>query len=196
MLPCPLGHTDVPEYREASQMLSEQSRTDMMQDGGFRIFRGCDAPTLKETGRMIAEPFTPEVLQWIANAVGAGYSQGEQVRLLVDIPGFSLAHVWFKKNFPLPLHSHDSDCLYYIVAGSLRLGTEELGSRDSFFVPQDVPYTYVPGPDGVELLEFRCQNAFNFVNHAKGEGFWQKAIEAVKTNSEDWKVARLPSEHV
>ncbi len=45
------------------------------------------------------------------------------------------------------------------------MGTEELGPRDSFFVPSDVPYSYRPGPDGVELLEIRHDTQFNFAPH-------------------------------
>jgi mannose-6-phosphate isomerase-like protein (cupin superfamily) len=159
----------------------------------FQIYRAEDAANLKDTGRMTMEPIAPNILDWAVKAAKAGYPNGEQVKLLVDIPGFSLTHVWFKKNFPLPLHSHDSDCLYYIIAGSLRLGTEDLGPGDSFFVPKDVPYAYRPGEEGVELLEFRTANAFNFVNHAKSEAFWAKAAQTCADNNEDWQSARLPS---
>ena len=46
--------------------------------------------------------------------------------------------------FPCPATVHNADCLYFIVAGSLRLGSEELGPGDGFFLGVDVPYTYVP----------------------------------------------------
>jgi hypothetical protein len=159
----------------------------------FEIFRAKDAPTLTEEGCMTIVPFDPAALVGVAKLMRAGFGEGESVKVLVNIPGFSLTHVWFKKDFPLPLHSHDADCLYYIVAGSLRLGTEELGPRDCFFVPADVPYGYKPGPDGVELLEFRHANAFNFVNHAKGKAFWDKALAAVSANQEEWKAAKMPA---
>ena len=86
---------------------------------------------------------------------------GTTVKLLFSMPGMSLTHAWFKSGFPLPRHSHDTDCLYYIVAGSIRIGTEELGKGDGFFVGADVPYAYTPGADGVEILEFRASNAFD-----------------------------------
>ena len=56
-----------------------------------------------------------------------------------------------------------------------------------------MPYTYKVGPDGVELLEFRHATSFNFVNHAKGEAFWTKAIETVAANVADWKTAVPPT---
>jgi hypothetical protein len=159
----------------------------------FKIFRAADAPSLDEAGCMTIEPFAAALLPSVGKVLEAGLSEGESVQVLVNLPGFSLTHVWFKKEFPLPLHSHDADCLYYIVAGSLRLGTEDLGPRDCFFVPADVPYAYRPGPEGVELLEFRHVTAFNLVNHAKGNAFWAKALEAVTANREVWKTAPMPA---
>jgi quercetin dioxygenase-like cupin family protein len=159
----------------------------------FEIFRAKDAPGLMEAGCMTLEPFSPVQRAGMDTAIAAGLLHGDEVRVLCNIPGFSLAHVWFKKDYPLPLHSHDTDCLYYIIAGSLRMGTEDLGPRDSFFIPAGVPYTYRPGPDGVELLEFRHATSFNFLNHAKGEAFWKKAAETVAANVEDWKAAVPPT---
>jgi mannose-6-phosphate isomerase-like protein (cupin superfamily) len=161
---------------------------------GFTIFRAKDAPGLMESGCMSIAPVTDAQRAGIMNAVRAGYTDGDETKILVQMPGFSLAHAWLKKDYPLALHSHDSDCLYYIVAGTLRLGTEELGARDSFFVPAGTPYTYRPGPNGVEVLEFRHATEFNFVNLSKGEAFWNKAAETVSANLEGWKLAKRPSE--
>lgn len=161
---------------------------------GFSIFRAADAPKLMATGAMTIEPSTPTQMEGVMKAVKAGYIEGDEVRYLVKLPGFSLVHAWLKKNYPLSLHSHDSDCLYYIIAGSVRLGTEELGKGDSFFVPADVPYTYRPGPDGVEVLEFRHETEFNFVNLSKTANFWEKAAQTVAENLDDWRSATPPSE--
>ena len=163
---------------------------------GFTIYRAKDAPGLVESGVMAMAPITDIQRAGLKNAVAAGYMDGDDVRILVQMPGFNLAHAWLKKDYPLALHSHDSDCLYYIVAGTLKLGTEELGPRDSFFVPAGVPYTYRPGPDGVEVLEFRHEGKFNFVNLSKGEAFWDRAAETISANREGWKSARRPSEKV
>jgi hypothetical protein len=159
----------------------------------FKIFRAAEAPTLDEAACMTTQPFAPEIMDLLMKAGDTGLREGEEVRVLVNIPGFSLTHVWFKKDFPLPLHSHDADCLYYIVAGSLKMGKETLGPRDCFFIPTDAPYTYRPGPEGVELLEFRHKTKFNFVNHANGVGFWAKAIETAKANRADWKTEKMPA---
>jgi hypothetical protein len=108
---------------------------------GFAIFRGQDAPLLGETGAMPLPPIAAESMPEFERAVASGLGDGERVRLVFSSPGFSLTHVWFKKDFPLPLHSHDANCLYYIVAGSLRLGDKILGKGDGFFIPSDLPYT-------------------------------------------------------
>ncbi len=161
---------------------------------GFRIFRAADAPGLMEAGCMTVEPYTPEQRAGMDKVLAAGFLEGDEVRVLVDLPGFSLTYAWFKPGYALPLHSHDSDCLYYVVAGTLRLGTEDLGPRDSFFVPGGVPYTYKPGPEGVEVLEFRHANSFNFVNLAKNPAFWDKAAEQIAGQREAWKTIPRPSE--
>ena len=81
-------------------------------------------------------------------------ARGDELNVLVDLPGFSLARVWFKPECPLPRHSLDRDCLYYIVAGSLQLGTQELGPRDSFILPANVPFSYTVGPEGWNCSNF------------------------------------------
>lgn len=167
--------------------------TDQTSRPGFTIFRAKDAPGLMQSGCMKMAPITEVQRSGLKSAVAAGYTDGDEVKILVSLPGFSLTHAWLKKDYPLALHSHDSDCLYYIVAGSLKLGTEQLGPRDSFFVPADVPYTYRPGPDGVEVLEFRHAPQFNFVNLSKSEAFWEKAVETITKNREDWRSAKPPS---
>ena len=159
----------------------------------FKIFRAKDAKPLEETGIMSMPEFTPVQIQGLMGMHRPDLARGDQVRVLFNIPGFSLSHVWFKKDYPLPRHSHDCDCLYYVVAGSIQLGTEALGPRDGFFVPANVPYTYKPGPDGVELLEFRHATSFNFNVLATGEAFWKRAVETAETLSEEWKAAKMPA---
>ncbi len=162
----------------------------------FQIFRHSTAPSLQEANCMTIEPFAEKLLPSIGKAFESGMQDGDQLRVLFNVPGFSLVHVWFKAHYPLPLHSHDADCLYYIIAGSISLGTEELGPRDGFFIPAGVPYTYKPGPDGVELLEFRHSTQFNFVNLASNPAFWVKAAETATANRELWKEAKMPALNV
>ena len=161
---------------------------------GFTIHRAKDAPGLMEAACMAIMPTTDIQKEGFRKAMAAGYGEGERCTVLVSLPGFSLTHAWMKTSYPLTLHSHDSDCLYYVVAGDLRLGTEELGARDCFFVPAGVPYTYKPGPNGVEVLEFRHETHFNFVNYSKSAAFYEKAAETCAANLETWRTAKPPSE--
>lgn len=165
----------------------------MTEQPKMQIFRASDAPGLMEADVMTIVPGTETQKEGMAKIVEAGFTEGDEVKVLVNIPGFSLTHVWFKKGYPLPLHSHDADCLYYIIAGSIQLGTESLGPRDSFFLPSGTPYAYTPGPDGVELLEFRHATKFDFRNYAKNMAFYDKAVESIKANLDDWKSAKMPA---
>jgi quercetin dioxygenase-like cupin family protein len=159
----------------------------------FQIFRAVDALGLMEAGCMSIEPYSDVQRAGLDKLLEAGVLEGEEIRVLVNVPGFSLTHVWFKTGYPLPLHSHNADCLYYIIAGTIRLGTEDLGPRDSFLIPADVPYTYKAGPKGAEVLEFRHATQFNFLNLAKGAAFWDKAAETSAQNLEDWRKAVPPT---
>jgi hypothetical protein len=165
----------------------------MADDKRMRIYRGAEAQGLMESGAMSMAPMSPEQREGMNKLVQAGYLDGDEVKVLVNIPGFSLTHAWLKKDYPLLLHSHDSDCLYYVVAGSLEMGTETLVAGDSFFVPGGSAYSYRPGPEGVEVLEFRHATAFDFQNLTRGEAFYEKAAQTVAANRDGWRTARRPT---
>ena len=160
----------------------------------FAIYRGADAKAFSEIDVMDYEGVTPELGATLAKLGEAGVGEGQTVKLLFSAPGFSLTYAWFKSGFPLPRHSHNADCLYYIVAGSLALGTETLGAGDGFFVPADAAYTYVPGPDGVEVLEFRHAEHFNLTFLAASGAFWAKALEAVERERPGWATQPRPQD--
>ncbi len=161
-------------------------------DGKMKIYRAADAPGLVEAQCMPLAPMSESQSQGLMRLVEAGYIEGDEIKVLVDLPGFALTHAWLKKEYPLMRHSHDSDCMYYIVAGTLKLGTQELGPMDCFFVPADVPYTYVPGPEGVEVLEIRHETRFNFVNLVNSAGWWEKAEAICAANRQEWRDAKRP----
>ncbi|TGD71267.1 cupin domain-containing protein [Mangrovimicrobium sediminis] len=159
----------------------------------LKIYRASEAPGLVEKGCMQMQPMTEVQVSGLKRLVQSGYLEGDELKVLVDMPGFALTYAWLKKDYPLMRHSHDSDCMYYVIAGSLKLGTEELGAMDCFFVPAGVPYTYVPGADGVEVLEIRHKPAFDFVNLTHSENWWDKAEQTCAANREHWKNAHKPS---
>jgi len=163
------------------------------QSAKFAIYRGAQAPSFSEVDVMDYEGVTPELETAFATLGEAGIDEGQTVKLLFSAPGFSLTYAWFRSGFPLPRHRHDADCLYYIIAGSLALGTEILGAGDGFFVPADGAYTYVPGPEGVEVLEFRNAQHFNIKFMAANPAFWTKAAETVRAERPGWGVQARPS---
>lgn len=159
----------------------------------FKIYRGIDAPDLNETQKMTLAGLTPIVEAGIGRWVGAGVNEGNITKVLFSLPHMSLTYAWFKSGFALPLHSHNADCLYYVIAGSLKLGTEELGPGDGFFVGSDVPYTYKPGPEGVEVLEFRTVESFDMKFQGRTEAYWDKVVAGMDAARPRWASEAPPS---
>lgn len=159
----------------------------------FRVFRAHEGQDLTESQKMTLADLTPVIEAGVGRWVGAGVAEGNITKVLFSMPGMSLTYAWFKSGFPLPLHSHNADCLYYIIGGSIRLGTEDLGKGDGFFVSADVPYTYKPGPKGVEILEFRKVDSFDMKFQGKTEAYWDKIVAGMETNRLNWAEEQAPS---
>ena len=160
----------------------------------FEIFRKQDYRDYEKHQAMDIVADTPAIVEGLTQFHREGASAGQQVAMAYSRPGFSLTHVWFKSGYPLPLHSHSSDCLYYILAGSVRMGQEELGPGEGFFVGKEVPYTYETGPDGVEVLEFRNTDDFNIRFMAKSRTAWDKAAAKLKARRDAWESEVPPSQ--
>jgi quercetin dioxygenase-like cupin family protein len=159
----------------------------------FKVFRASEAVPYEETGVMSAEPISAIAAEGAKQLIAAGYLDAVTTKLLFAAPGFSLTHLWFKSGAPLPRHSHNCDCLYYIAAGSLRIGTHELAKGDGFFVGAEVPYAYEAGPEGVEVLEFRASDRFNIRLMADNPAFWTRAAETSRTKAAAWATEEPPS---
>jgi quercetin dioxygenase-like cupin family protein len=156
---------------------------------GVRIYRAADAPDLAETDfarpPAATEPPNPERARIARDA-----AIGSQLKVLARDPsGFSLLHVWFKANYPLPRHSHNTDCMYYVISGAAVMGNQTLRAGDSFFVPGDAPYQYVAGPDGVEVLEVRYGAEYFDSKVFGGADRMQTLAAAVDANREQWEAA-------
>lgn len=124
-------------------------------------------------------------------------NHGSKAVVLFQEPGdtgMSLAYVWFKSGYILPRHSHDTDCLYYVMAGELQLGAQVLRKGDGAFIPANAGYTYQAGPEGVEVLEFRSATRFHFLFKNNSEAHWQRIAEVFRNNSEKWQSEPPPSE--
>jgi hypothetical protein len=169
-----------------------------MDDAGatqtkFTIFRKADTPPLTEEQFYGGAVTTPEQREAMDKMLTEGWADGEETRIVFAGPGFALVHAWFKAGYPLPLHSHSADCLYYVIGGSISLGNEHLEVGDGFFVPANAAYTYTPGPDGAEVLEFRHTIMIDFRILTKGTAaFWAKGLQQVAERRADWKKAERP----
>jgi hypothetical protein len=159
----------------------------------FQVFRFADARPEDGLPEMSYAPTPPEVAARADELSQAGMLAGAENRMLFSGGGFSLAYAWFKSGFPLPRHTHDSDCLYYVVAGSLLLGDQELKAGDGFFLGAEVPYAYTPGPEGVEILEFRAVQGFDIKVLAGAGAFWDRALRTVQAKRESWPQEPRPS---
>jgi hypothetical protein len=159
----------------------------------FQVFRFADASPDDGLPDMVYRPSPPAVAARAEEVAQAGMLEGAENRMLFSGGGFSLAYAWFKSGFPLPRHSHDSDCLYYIVGGSLQVGDQELNAGDGFFLGAGTPYAYTPGPEGVEVLEFRAAQSFDIRMLAGAGAFWDKALATVAEKREGWRRETRPS---
>ena len=160
----------------------------------MRIFRASDAYEVDET-IMPMTGVDESVLAGFQEVAGSGLENGHRVRCLFQDKtgsGMSLVHIWYKSGFVLPQHRHDSDCVYYVIAGEIRAGNAVVGQGDGLFIPKDHDYTYVAGPEGVELLEFRNAATFNIMLNGKDPGQWTRMAESAKANADAWRAQTKP----
>ncbi|NND66116.1 MAG: hypothetical protein HKN19_00895 [Halioglobus sp.] len=160
------------------------------------IFRGADAlPVSAEM--MPREGIDDGVLAGLALLAQENVQEGvgEQTRVLFGDPekgGMSLLHAWFKSGYVLPFHSHSTDCLYYIIAGELHMGSHVLKQGDGFFVPADAGYGYEAGPEGVEVLEFRDASQFNLFFRGNKPERWEQIAAAFRERGQAWAGETTP----
>lgn len=61
----------------------------------IQLFRNDQSRDLMEA--MTVAPMTPEQRAGLTKMAQAGYTEGDEVRILVNLPGFSLTHAWLKR---------------------------------------------------------------------------------------------------
>jgi quercetin dioxygenase-like cupin family protein len=164
--------------------------------GKLVIFTAAAAPSLEESGMMDEPTYTrpgANETPWPAE-----FSERAMAASRLTVPfrqegpgGFSIVTVEFGPGFLLPRHSHSSDCLYYIVEGELVMGTRVLGAGDGFFLPADQPYAYRAGPQGVKLLEFRHQAAFDMKIYEKDMARYREQATASLSAAQEKPAAEL-----
>jgi quercetin dioxygenase-like cupin family protein len=159
------------------------------------VFREQDACELGPQ-RMPRQGIDESVLAGFAILAAAKVTEGvgERARVVFSEPGeqgMSLVHVWFKSGYVLPFHSHNVDCLYYIIGGELRMGSHVLGKGDGIFIPADQAYGYEAGPEGVEVLEFRNATRFNLVYGVNDENRWNRIAQTFSERAAIWATETL-----
>jgi hypothetical protein len=181
---------DVSEYEVV------EAETDSIHVGSrpsptkMAIFRRHEAVDLTVSG-MMTEPVFPEAaLSFIGNFDFEQLLAGNTTEVLLrhaGEDGFSLVFARFSPGYLLPRHSHSADCTYYIISGSLRLGSQLLTAGDGFFVPANRPYTYEAGEKGVDLLEFRHVTSFDMKMSDDKEEPWARAFAVASSHQAEWR---------
>ncbi len=164
---------------------------DQSKRAGIRIYRAADAPNLTQTDFGAKNDFGEHTeLREVVAALGGAAKTASRllVRQSPEEGGFSLVYLFFKPNFPLFRHRHESDCLYVVISGEAHMGSQTLRAGDSFFVPALAPYSYTAGPEGVEVLEIRHNaDGFTVVFADNPPSRLDEALAAIEENSEAWK---------
>ncbi len=168
----------------------DSTQTKSAERKRMTVFRHGDRTELTPE-MMPFEGIDESVMQGFAKLAKVGLPRGlgEEASLLFEVPGdpgLSLSHAWFKSGYVLPRHSHNADCIYYILGGSIQLGSQTLGKGDGFFVPADHGYSYVVGADGAEVLEFRNAAHFHILFKGNDDAHWGRMANALEAGREKW----------
>jgi mannose-6-phosphate isomerase-like protein (cupin superfamily) len=159
------------------------------------IFRAADATDVQEFMPLVGVDESVQAGFAKMMAIGAKAGSGESAVCVFREPGekgLSLCHAWFKSNYVLVKHSHDADCVYYVIAGELHAGAAVLKAGDGIFVPCDHPYTFTAGPEGVEFVEFRNATQFHINLKGNDEAHWDKIAATYRDNKEKWENETVP----
>lgn len=160
----------------------------------LKFFRRHEGPPAGDYFDVV--PNSPAAEDGLAKVGEAGIGDGAKFNMLYMGPEFTLLQSQMKPGYPLPLHTHDTDCLYFISRGSMKFGDVELFAGDGVFLPARTPYRVIPGAEGVEFIEFRpAAERYDMQLIASNPAFWAKALTSVSENRADWQTQdRLESD--
>lgn len=157
----------------------------------MQVFRRNEGPPAEDYVDVV--PNGPVAAKGLEMAAEAGMGDGGKFNMLYMGDDFTLLQAWMKPGYPLPLHTHNTDCVYFVSRGSMKMGTVELNPGDGVFMPAGTPYTVTPGEDGVEFIEFRPQGNYDMQVISKNQAFWDKALTTIGEKREAWKVQERPA---
>jgi len=161
------------------------------------VFRGAEAAELDHDA-MPFEGVDEDVMAGFAKiaATGADPMLGAMTEVLFREPadtGLSLCRAWFKSGYILPRHSHNADCIYYVLGGELSMGAATLRKGDGVFIPADHGYTLQAGPEGVEILEFRNATKFHILFKGNDTAHWDRIAAVYQEKAAVWAAETPPS---
>jgi mannose-6-phosphate isomerase-like protein (cupin superfamily) len=164
---------------------------------GFTITRGKDAhPHMGNKRRaakldpgFVEHPAIVRGIQQFRETADCG---GAAALTLFSMPTLSVSYAWFKSGYPLPLHSHDVDCYYLVIAGAMKVGTEVLEKGDGVLIPAGSPYTVNPGDEGVEFIEMRTSPDYDTHYRAKTDAYWDRVADTRRARKDTWAREKAP----
>jgi len=142
-----------------------------------------------DVSRLVNDGNEEEVCQKLGEMLELAASGSCENRLMRQDEGFEngfrTTHVWFGPNFHLYRHSHAAgDCSYLVMAGELTMGKRTLKAGSTVFVPNQMPYKFVAGPDGVEVVEFRSGGR---IPDKAGTRIEENSLDAIQKIIDDYK---------
>lgn len=136
-----------------------------------------------ELGAIMSDPeFPPAILAEFDVSLLAGGSVVDVVFQDSRSNGFSLTNLRLAPNYILPAHTHNVDCLYYVVSGWIMLGRRRIDPGGGFLVMANRPYGYRAGSAGATVLEFRQSTGFNLVVTETSTAKWREIFDVVAEN--------------
>jgi len=117
---------------------------------------------------------------------------GAAALTLFSSPNCHVSYVWFKSGYPLPIHSHDTNCYYLVIAGEMKVGGKVLGKGDGVQIPGGAPYTVTPLDEGVEFLEIRESPKYDTHFRAKTDSYWDRVAETRQARKDIWAEENAP----
>jgi mannose-6-phosphate isomerase-like protein (cupin superfamily) len=175
-------------------MASEPSETDQaelpMATSGYVFTRAADAlPHKPRKPRGAEQPgfeMHPAIQRGLQRMREQGDTGGAAAFTLFSSPHSHVSYAWFKSGYPLPIHSHDTNCYYLVIAGAMKVGDQVLGKGDGVQIPAGAPYSVTPLEGGVEFIEIRESPDYDTHYRAKTDAYWDRLAEIRAARKETW----------
>lgn len=163
---------------------------------GYVITRAGDAvPHMGRKQRGADDPgfeMHPAILRGLGQMREQSDTGGAAALTLFSSQTMHVSYVWFKSGYPLPIHSHDAECYYLVIAGEMKVGSEVLGKGDGVLIPADAPYSVTPLDKGVEFIEFRDSPDYDTHYRAKTDAYWDRVAATRRERKDIWAKEEAP----